>query len=163
MSNSPRPQRRDRLIREQNHDPYFNKQKIKEPASCPECGSVYRKGAWHWEDRPKDARDHICPACKRINDKLPAGYVSLSGAYLELHREEILNLVKNIAEQAKQTHPLKRIMDIERDEKETLITLTDTHLAREIGNAIHHSQGGNLDLQYPEGGDIVRLVWQRDE
>lgn len=162
MSVTPRPTRRDRLIREQNHDPYFSKQKIKEPATCPDCGSVYRKGAWHWEEAPEDARDHLCPACKRINDRVPAGYLTLSGDYFNSHREEILNLVNNVASQAKQSHPLKRIMDIQEQDQETLITLTDTHLAREIGDAIEKSQGGSLDLQYPEGGDIIRVVWQRE-
>lgn len=162
MKLTSQPQRRDRLLKEQVHDPYVNKQKIKEPAACPDCGAVYRKGAWHWEAAPENTQAHSCPACKRVRDRLPAGYLSLRGDYFAGHRDEILNLVDNIATQAKQSHPLKRIMNIETSADETLITLTDTHLTREIGDAINKSQGGNLDVQYGEGSDILRVFWQRE-
>lgn len=163
MVPNSQPQRRDRLIKEQVHDPYVNKQKIKEPASCPQCGAVYRKGAWHWESAPENAQAHSCPACKRIKDHLPAGYLSLRGDYFAAHRDEILNLVNNVAGQAKQAHPLKRIMQIEETDGETLVTLTDTHLTREIGDAINKSQGGELDVQYTQESDVLRVFWQREQ
>lgn len=163
MSATPRPQRRNRLIQEHIHDPYFNKQKLKEPATCPDCGCVYRKGAWHWEEAPENARSHSCPACKRIKDGVPAGYLTLKGDYFDAHRDEILNLVGNVESLARQSHPLKRIMATQQEGQETLITLTDTHLTREIGDAIQHSQGGDLDVQYPSEGNILRVLWQRDD
>lgn len=163
MSVTPRPQRRDRLLQEHIHDPYFNKHKFKEPTTCPDCGCVYRKGAWHWEESPQNARAQLCPACKRIKEGVPAGYLSLSGEYYDAHRDEIINLVNNVESQARHSHPLKRIMNINKSGEETLITLTDTHLTREIGDAIQHSQGGMLDVQYPSEGSTLRVVWQRDD
>jgi len=38
------PERRDRLLREQVHDTYKRRGQLKEPARCPGCGAVYRKG-----------------------------------------------------------------------------------------------------------------------
>lgn len=110
-SNGSRP-RRDRLIREQIHDSYKSKRKLPEPALCPQCGAVYHGGRWQWTSQPAKAHQQTCPACHRIQDKYPAGSVSLSGQFLGTHRDEVLNVVRNAEARAKAEHPLKRIINI---------------------------------------------------
>jgi hypothetical protein len=48
--------RRDRLIREPEHDPYKSRRKLPEPTACPECGAVFREGRWQWVEVPTESR-----------------------------------------------------------------------------------------------------------
>ena len=49
---SRREPRKDRLIREQIHDPYKTRLKLAEPTVCSQCGAVFLKGRWQWAPRP---------------------------------------------------------------------------------------------------------------
>ncbi len=78
---SRRQRRGDRLIRERVHDPYKTRLKLPEPTVCPQCGAVFHKGRWTWDDRPPEAKEEFCQACRRINGKYPAGILTLSGGF----------------------------------------------------------------------------------
>src|SRR2546421_2492363 len=54
-------------------DPYRQTRKLSEPSYCGQCGAVYRAGRWKWGPRPEGAQEALCQACRRINDKYPAG------------------------------------------------------------------------------------------
>lgn len=153
--------REDRLLHERVHDPYKSKSKLPEPTVCPGCGAVYHDGRWQWLDKPDGAHETLCPACHRIHDKVPAGYLSLKGGFLAEHKEEILNLVRHTEEHAKREHPLERIMACEEQEDGLLITFTDAHLARGTGEAIHHAYQGDLDFHYAEEDVTMRVSWTR--
>ena len=155
--------RLDRFLKEWEHDTYKSKSKLPEPTVCPECGAIFKKGRWQWSQIPvdADAHEHICPACARIQDQVPAGYLSLSGDFLEGHKEEILHLIRNIEEREKKEHALKRIMNIEEQDKGMLVTFTDPHLAHEIGHALHSAYKGELVHHYAEEDRTLRVDWNR--
>lgn len=156
-----RPSRRDRLIRETRHDPYAAYEKPPEPTVCPECDAVFRQGRWRWAAGPFDAPRSLCPACRRIRDDYPAGYITVHGDFTAAHRDEILNLARNVAERERADHPLKRIMAM-REQDDTLhMTTTDVHLARSIGEAMHAAYAGDLDYQYEKDETIIRVSWSR--
>ncbi len=157
----PTPERRDRLLREHEHDTYKIRAKLPEPTACPECGALYRNGRWTWGKAPSDAHETLCPACHRIRDDYPAGFVTLSGAFPREHREEIVNLARNLEEREKAEHALKRIMAIRDETEDILITTTNPGLARTIGDALQHAYEGELDYQYTEEGNILRVRWKR--
>lgn len=159
---SPRAsQRRDRLIREREHDTYKARGKLPDPTGCPECGAIYRDGRWVWGSTPAGANEVPCPACQRIRDRYPGGYLALSGGFLIEHRAEIIALAHNVEARTKQQHPLKRLMGIEESEEAIEITVTHPNLARAIGEAVHHAYQGELDFHYTEEDNVLRVRWNR--
>lgn len=154
-------QRKDRLIHEHIHDTYRNRGKISKSAVCSECGAVYRNSRWTWGDKPSDAHEELCAACHRITDRCPAGILTLSGSFLREHRAEIINLIHNEEKKEKGEHPLHRVMGIDEGDEEIVITTTDIHLPRRIGEALHSAYGGELNFHYRKESYFLRINWKR--
>ena len=155
------PIRRDRLLQEAVHDSYKNKGKLSELTLCTECGAVVHGGRWQWLPKPVKAQQTCCPACHRIRDGFPAGYVTITGDFIGGHEQEILQLIHNHAEREKKEHPMQRIMAIDKTKVSTVVTTTDIHLARGIGDALHHAYQGELEFHYNSGENLLRVNWSR--
>ena len=156
-------QRKDRLIKEYIHDPYFTKEKYREPSVCEKCGVVFIDGIFQWLDKvPQNPNKIVCPACRRIDDKYEGGILYLKGQFLNEHKDEILNLIRNVAEEELTYRPLERIIQIKEDEDQIVITTTYEHLARRLGEAVHKAYKGDLKLEYPGGQKYIRVFWGRD-
>ncbi len=153
--------KREQLLQELVHDSYRSDRKPREPARCPECGACFKKGRWSWEACSGAAHDHLCPACQRIRDRFPAGYVSLAGPFLQQHVDEIRGLVRHCEEDEKARHPLQRIMAIEPADGGLLITTTDVHLARAIAERVHDAYQGTLEFSYNKDDNLLRASWSR--
>lgn len=156
-----RPVRRDQLREEREHDSYKLQSKLAEPVVCAECGAFFHAGRWQWGDRPDGAVEVVCPACHRIRDHFPAGFVHVSGPYFAGHREELVSLIRHHEEKAKAQHPLARIIGIEPADDGIVITTTDLHLARDLGEALHHACRGELEFHYNDDQKLLRVHWQR--
>jgi NMD protein affecting ribosome stability and mRNA decay len=155
------PIRRDRLPLETVMDSYKAKGKLSEPAVCQDCGAVFQTGRWQWLAKPKDAHQTTCPACHRARDHFPAGYVTIDGEFFIKHEQEIMQLIQHREAQEKAEHPLQRIMAIEKTKQGTLVTTTDIHLARGIGEALHHAYQGELEFHYNPDQNLLRVNWIR--
>lgn len=154
--------RYDRLIKEKRHDTYQQKEKLPQPTVCTECRASLQDGRWSWEAAPPGAHITTCPACQRIGDDFPAGYIEIHGDFFKGHREEMHNLIRNTEKLEKGEHPLERIMAITNEEVHTLVTTTGIHLARRIGEALKHAYQGDLDVAYGDGEQSIRVGWRRD-
>ncbi len=153
--------RRDRLIREREHDPYQTRMKLSDPSACTECRAMYRDGRWQWGHPPVDAKRVLCPACHRARDGLPAGILSLVGGFHLAHRAEVLGLLHNVEQREVEHHALKRIMSVEEQEETLTVTTAHAGLARNLGDALHHAYQGELDYEYPNEGGVLRVRWAR--
>jgi hypothetical protein len=154
--------RTDYRIKEHESDTYGLRGKLPDPTACKGCGALYRDGRWTWVAPPADAHQTLCPACRRIQDDYPAGLVVVEGEFAASHREEIRGLVRNIEEREKKEHPLKRIMRITEPEGAPMeVATTDAHLARGIGDALHHAYQGELDYHYTDVESLFRVHWRR--
>lgn len=152
-------QRHDGIFQESVHDTYKAKGKLPEPTICPECDAVFHAGRWQWLKAPANAHREMCPACHRIHDQYPAGFLTLKGEYFVTHRDELMHLIHNIEKREKAEHPLKRIIDVKHIDNETLVTTTDIHLARGIGEALHHAYQGELQYHYNPEQNLLRVSW----
>jgi NMD protein affecting ribosome stability and mRNA decay len=150
------------MVQEARHDTYQRRGKLREPTVCPTCGAVFHKGHWTWGQRPTGAHEEVCPACHRIHDRYPAGELSVRGPFVTEHKAEILGLIHNVEAHEKAEHPLSRIMRIDEGEKALVVSTTDTHLARGIGEALHHAYHGEITIQYSEDQQFVRVYWTHD-
>lgn len=151
--------RRDGLFKERVHDAYKAKGKLPEPAVCSQCGAVFHEGRWHWRQAPANAHGAICPACHRIHDHYPAGFLTLKGEFFRAHREEIMRFVRNHEKHERAEHPLKRIMTVEEINSATLVTTTNIHLARGMGELLHHAYQGGLKFHYNPEQNLLRVSW----
>ena len=143
-------------------DPYQRQQKLREPTACPQCGAVYHEGRWQWSRPDAGGESELCPACRRTNDKLPAGVVTVRGAFARDHKEEILGLVRHQEEAEKNEHPLNRIIGIEHDADGITVSTTDIHLPRRIGEALKRAFDGSLEIHFDADGYFARVGWTRD-
>ena len=162
---TPHPPRdkKDRSVQSQKHDQYKATGKLREPSVCCECQAVYHKGRWVCSPVPSDSQEVMCPACERIRDHVPSGVLLLTGEIVVRHRDQVLGLARNEEARLKAEHPLARIITIE-DQTEAprgvVITTTDPHLARHIGEALHHAYRGTLTCWYEENEDLLRANWE---
>ena len=155
-------QRHDNLFQERVHDAYKAKAKLPEPTVCPQCGAVFHQGRWQWLPTPANAHRDTCPACHRIHDHYPAGFLTMKGEFLQSHRDEIMHLVHNHEKHERAEHPLKRIMGVEEKDGATLVTTTDIHLPHRIGHALKDAWGGELATHYDDQGYFARVTWERN-
>ncbi|WP_430229139.1 BCAM0308 family protein [Nitrosomonas communis] len=153
--------RRDGIFQEKVHDAYKLRGKLHEPTVCPECNAVFHEGRWQWLPAPANAHQEMCSACHRIHDHYPAGFLTLEGPFFLAHREEIMHLVHHEEKYQRAEHPVKRIMEIEEKPDSTLITTTDIHLARGMGEKIHDSYQGELEFHYNPEENLLRVSWSR--
>jgi NMD protein affecting ribosome stability and mRNA decay len=149
---------------QQDHilDPYQRRQKLHEGTVCPQCGAVYHQGRWQWAAVAERAIEELCPACRRIEDELPAGVVTFRGDFAREHKEEMIHLARHQEAAEKKEHPLNRIINIEESVEGIVITTTDIHLPRRIGEAIQRAFHGQIDDIFDKGGYFVRVNWTRD-
>ena len=144
-------------------NPYYEFKKYPEPTVCPVCKATYKGGRWTWEKIEEDGyNEAVCPACRRIQDKYPGGILRVEGSYFAERKDEIMNLIRNEEENAKNLRPLQRIMEIEEDDEGITIKVTYPTLARRLGEALYKAHKGTLDFSYNEGEKFVRVLWRRD-
>jgi len=155
--------RRNRLIKIKRNDVYTDTKKLPEPAVCIKCNSVFSNGRWAWTEMKNGNKIYktICPACKRIADKYPAGIIKLNGPFLSKHFTEIKNLLYNVEKLEKNERPLERIISVEKTSGETVITTTGIHIARRIGEALFQAYSGDYSFKYGDDEKSIRVSWAR--
>lgn len=150
-------------------DPYLLDLKPEEVAMCSECRAVYVGKRWELESQADDdlakaerVVETVCPACKKIHDRMPGGIVTLSGRFVAEHKEEIINRLHNENDSAMQINPLERIMDIEEAEGNLVVLTTNEKLAERIGHAAHDAWAGEVEYKWSKGTKLARVNWHRD-
>jgi NMD protein affecting ribosome stability and mRNA decay len=150
-------------------DPYLPEGGRHEMAICLTCKAIYQKKRWFFDEDLY--REHLeretthqvsCPACQKIQDHFYEGELTLEGAFLEEHHEEIITLLKREAERVSARNPLDRIIQERPEGKSRLVVETTTDkLAQRLGRAIYLAFKGNLDFRWSHMNKFVRVYWSR--
>jgi len=150
-------------------DPYLLDLKPDEVAVCRECRSVYAGHRWELESqaardlaKAKRVVDTLCPACRKVRDRMPGGVLTLSGAFLKQHEEQIVNLLNRENRRAMQINPLERIIDIERSDADLVVLTTNEKLAQRLGRAVRKACSGSIEYKWSRDTKLVRVNWRRD-
>ncbi|MEO7743305.1 MAG: BCAM0308 family protein [Usitatibacter sp.] len=147
-----------------DEDPYRAATRPPEPTVCPKCHASFMGGRWTWAKLTAndDAAEMLCPACQRIRDKFPAGYVTLKGEFFKQNKDEIVRLMEDHEKKEKAERPLQRIMGMDAKKDGSFeVTTTDSQLARALGEALHEAYKGDLKVRYSRDENLVRAVWKR--
>lgn len=158
-ANAFRPGRKLQIMTGTRTDPYQARRKPPSPSVCPICRLVFAEGRWQRGDAPAGANEEICPACRRIKENFPAGWLTVEGPWAMEHREEVLRTARNFAERMEEEHPLQRMIGIDESPEKMTISTTDIHLAQGIGRALHRAYHGNLHFTFTENEYVVRVNW----
>jgi hypothetical protein len=86
--------------------------------------------------------------------------VTLHGDIAWQRKDEIIGLARNEEAAEKGEHPLNRIVDIGETHEGLVISTTDIHLPRRIGEALKRAHHGELTMHFDEGGYFVRVDWR---
>jgi hypothetical protein len=147
---------RDHII-----DPYMQQHKLPDGTRCPQCGAAIHEGRWQWRQSAHPAHEALCPACRRVNDHFPAGSLKLSGEFALAHKYELIRLARHQEATEVVEHPLNRIISIEEDPDGLMISTSDIHLPRRIGEAMVRAYDGEFRMHFDEAGYFVRASWTR--
>jgi hypothetical protein len=153
--------RRMQIMEGLGDDPYRPGRKAAGPLRCPDCGAVFRRGRWTWAPAAPGAIRQRCPACRRILEGSPAGFIALSGTYFARHRDEVLARIRNCELKEKSRHPLERVIAVEDAKAGSTVTTTSVHLARRIAHALESAFKGSLSLHYNPQDNLLRVRWSR--
>jgi hypothetical protein len=85
----------------------------------------------------------------------------LKGPFVDEQHEQVMGVAHNTEMKEKKEHPLSRIMAVERRPEGLVISTTDTHLPRRIGEALEHAYKGKLELHYDQDEEFIRVNWTR--
>lgn len=151
-----------------SQDPYLPEEGLKEVSLCETCHAVYRNKRWYLDEEEfldlkesEDVRWVTCPACRKIAERYPEGIVTLRGAYLWAHEEEIRNILKNEESKAMAKNPLERIIRMDREGDDLIIETTEEKLAEHLGRALHKAHQGDLQVSWSEEHSVCRVTWER--
>jgi len=139
-------------------DPYEAQHKPLGPAACPQCQAAYHRGRWQWREAAEGAHPHLCPACRRISEQLPAGLVTLHRLPTRL-TDQVIGLVRHEEAAEKGEHPLNRVIAIEEEHGDLLVSTTDIHLPRRIGEALKRAYHGELAMHFDDSAYFARVDW----
>lgn len=119
-------------------------------AVCSECGAVHADGRWEWRDRPQNAHEVVCPACRCTAGQLAIGIVHISGGFEEAHRDHLTCIIRHYGAKAAAVHPQKRIVAIVTDASGIRVTTTDACLTRDIETVLRRAYNGRLEFLHHE-------------
>jgi hypothetical protein len=104
----------------------------------------------------------VCPACRKSTDHFPGGIITLNGAYLTDHKDQILHLIRNEEGRAKEVNPLEGIISIKDLGASVEIHTTTEKFAQRIGKGIEKTFKGDISYHWTHGDKFVRVEWSRE-
>ncbi len=128
---------------------------------CSDCDAVYYYKSWHHAlegykelSEDKGIKFSVCPACQMIKEKKYEGQLIIRNVS---RKEELLNLIKNVAEKAFKRDVLDRIIEI-KEGKEIEVLTTENQLAVSIGKQVKRAFKGKIDIKWSKDESVARVA-----
>ncbi len=131
---------------------------------CPKCNLRYQDGMWKRviAENGADVPSKLCPACMQIRDGQIGGIVEFTGAFAGVHRQELLNRIRNVEKLTREERPLERIVQVKEEKGGIVVSATTEHLVARIGKSVQRDFGGELHLRYTPEDKFAYVHWHRD-
>ena len=147
-------------------DSYLPRGASRSVSVCESCHAVYRNKRWYAEGGVAvmtDVRTTVCPACLKIRDNFPGGIVTLRGAYVLPHKDDLMQLIRKEESRAHGLNPLERIMSVKENGFGSLVvSTTNEKLAQRIGRAVRKAFHGEVTYQFSHDNKLARVEWVRE-
>ncbi|MDI6891411.1 MAG: BCAM0308 family protein [Actinomycetota bacterium] len=137
---------------------------------CSKCVAVFDGQKWIYDEeeylrlkKRGKVEAALCPGCDRLEKRRVDGVVHLKGKFLKEHREEALNLIKNVAEKKRRKNVAARIFELMEDDEGITVETTDHVLAERIGKEFEKAFSGKLEITWLKKEEFVRVNWVREE
>lgn len=127
---------------------------------CPKCNAVFFEKSWkHLNDdlrniiknshQRQKTVNKLCPADQMIEKKRFEGEIIIKNPPSDPSRkQELLNIIKNIAQNAYERDPLDRLISIEDKGNALRVLLTDNNLTLSMGKQIVRAFKGNFKVSF---------------
>ncbi|MGH7783301.1 MAG: BCAM0308 family protein [Candidatus Binatia bacterium] len=146
-------------------DTYLPRRSPKEIIQCSGCGAFYHRR--HWTliapagfKSPVHEHPIYCPACHKIKDRFPSGELHLSNID-PAERGDVLRLLRNEEERARQKNPLERIMTLQEKGGQWKVETTTEKLAQRLGRSLKKARGGKVEYRWSHNNKFVRVYWNQ--
>jgi hypothetical protein len=132
---------------------------------CSGCVAFYYRRRWTLKPPAEvrsstDNKRTVCPACKKIKEKYPAGELHLLGLDGE-ERGAVVSILRNKEKRARQKNPLERIMHLQATNGDWWVETTTEKLAQRLGRSIKKARGGKIDYKWGHNNKFVRVIWDK--
>jgi len=97
---------------------------------------------------------------RKIRERFPSGELQLLGIE-PVEKREIVRLLRNEEERAREKNPLERIMRLSELNEQWKVETTTEKLAQRLGRSIKRRGGGKLICKWGHNNKFVRVVWQK--
>ena len=90
------------------------------------------------------------------------GLVTLSGAFLKDHEDEILGLIKHESALSEESNPAHKVTSIEKKDDKIIVKTAMHGLAMHIGKSLMHAYKGDHKFTFSHDEKYVEVDWRRD-
>ena len=148
-----------------DRDTFLPRRSPKEIIQCSGCGAFYHRRHWTLT-APAGFRAPIhlhpvyCPACRKIKERSASGELQLSGVS-GAERGDVLRLLRNEEQRARQKNPLERIMRVEQAGDGWKVATTTEKLAQRLGRSVCKARGGKIAYKWSHNNKFVRVLWEQ--
>jgi NMD protein affecting ribosome stability and mRNA decay len=147
-----------------HRDSYLARSTPKENIQCAGCGAFYHRRRWTLTlpaGIAPGVHSHpiFCPACEKIKQHAASGELQLCG-FEKSERGEVLRILRNEEQRAREKNPLERIMRMESDGEQWKVETTTEKLAQRLARSLHKARGGRVAYKWSHNNKFVRVIWR---
>jgi hypothetical protein len=136
-----------------------------DPTLCMGCGALFRRKKWIHVDAhalealPLPPGPGWCPACRQVRVGRSFGRVVIRGGALA-GRDAIERRIRNVAERAGFTQPLRRVITVDARGADLEVLTTSEKLAHRVAHELRKAFGGHVSYKWRDRDGALLAVWQ---